>query len=353
MRITRITILGIILILAAFAAGIAAEGGNLLVDSYGKLLLIRTDGTQRVIGDSMILAALSPDGQKLAFTHAENPRAVPNSSQILAVVTTEGGIAKEITRLPPGAHFGSVGWLPDGNGIVYEGKDGHLFIAPVSLNGSVTRDLGPWYQGFSVSPDGSKIFHAVNSPRMGIEVLDVASGQRTLMLRTAKVVWSAKVSPDGQWIAYQITLRDPPRTKDDEPTCAPPVIGLRIYSTRTKTDTAVTIAAAPKDWNNVKSFNWSPESKRLVLTLGTTDCDYPGTANGVFITTVDLKSQIRASINDMSFEPIFSPDGTAVAFVDFYESPARLIRYEMATGARTLIRRATEADNYYRLLDWQ
>ena len=150
-----------------------------------------------------------------------------------------------------------------------------------------------------------------------------------------------------------MTFRDPPRTKHDEPDCTPPAIGLRIYSIRMKTDTTVTLATAPKDWNNVKSFNWSPDSRRITLTLGTTDCDYPGSANGVFITSLDLKSQIRASLSDMSFEPVFSPDGSAVAFVDFSESPAALIRFDMKTGARTLIRRATEADNYFHLLDWR
>jgi len=183
----------------------------------------------------------------------------------------------------------------------------------------------------------------------------VATGQRALIHKARKVVWSAKFSPDGQWIAYQITLYDPPRTKDDEPDCTPPTIGLRIYSTRTKTDSAVTIAGAPKDWQNVKSFAWSPDSKRLALTLGTVDCDYPGSAAGVFITSIDLKSQIRASVSELAFEPAFSTDGKAVAFVDFSgpDSRARLIRYDLATGARTLIRRATEADNYYRLLGWK
>ena len=37
---------------------------------------------------------------------------------------------------------------------------------------------------------------------MGLEVLDIRSGQRTLIHRTTKVVWSAKFSPDGEWIAY-------------------------------------------------------------------------------------------------------------------------------------------------------
>jgi Tol biopolymer transport system component len=354
MTTTRTTVL-IILILVALASAVAADTGKLLVDTYGKLLLIAPDGSQQVLSESMIVAALSPDGRRVAFSHDENPRSFPNTSQILSVVSIAGGTVERIAKLPSGSHFGSVDWLPDGSGIVYEGKDGNLFIAPISPNGSAPRNLGPWYQGFSISPDGSKIVHAVNSPAMGLEILDVATGQRTLIHKARKVVWSAKFSPDGQWIAYQITLYDPPRTKDDEPDCTPPTIGLRIYSTRTKTDSAVTIVGAPKDWQNVKSFAWSPDSKRLALTLGTVDCDYPGSAAGVFITSIDLKSQTRASVSELAFEPAFSTDGKAVAFVDFSgpDSRARLIRYDLATGARTLIRRATEADNYYRLLDWK
>lgn len=187
---------------------------------------------------------------------------------------------------------------------------------------------------------------------MGLEVLDLNSGQRTLIHKTSRVVWNARFSPDGQWIAYQMTFRDPPRTRDEEPDCTPPSIELRIYSMRSKTDSALKISV-PKEWDTVKSFNWSPDSKRLALTVGTTDCDYPGSANGVFITTLDLKSQIRASGGDMSFEPVFSPDGSALAYVDFSDSPARLVRYDITTGVRTLIRRATETDNYYQLIDWK
>src|SRR4030095_3853151 len=54
-----------LLLFTTLAAGIAADGGNLLVESYGKLLLIGMDGTQRVLVDSMILAALSPDGRNI------------------------------------------------------------------------------------------------------------------------------------------------------------------------------------------------------------------------------------------------------------------------------------------------
>lgn len=347
----RTIILGT-LILAVLAAGIGATGGTLLVESNGKLLFIRSDGTQRFLGNGIVEAALSRDGQKLALTQPENPRALPNSPQVLSIVATADS-STPAAKVSIGSPVRSLAWLPGGDGVVYEGKDGHLFMAQSTSNGLVPRDLGPWYQGFSVSSDGSKAVHAVNSPAMGLEILEFASGQRTLIHKTTKVVWSAQFSPDGDWIAYQVTLRDPPRTKNDEPDCTPPTIGLRIYSLRTKTDSAVTIAAAPKDWTNVKSFNWSPDSKRLAVMIGTTDCDYPGSANGVFVTTLDLKSQIRASMSDMSLDPVFSPDGSAVAFVDASESPAKLMHYHLATGTRTLIRRATPSDNSYRLLDWK
>jgi Tol biopolymer transport system component len=334
-----------------FATAFAADLGNLIVDNSGRLLLISNDGASRTLVDSMISAAMSPDGRTVAFTSYENPKALLDSSQILSVMSTSGGASRRILQLPNGAHFGSIGWLPDGRAILFEGKEGHLFLATVSSEPAL-RDLGPWYQGFSVSPDGSHIVHAVNSPATGLEVLDIQSGQRSLIHRTPRVVWDAKFSPDGQWIAYQMTFRDPPKTKDDEPNCAPPSIELRIYSLRTHMDSAVKITG-PKEWDNVKSFAWSPDGKRLALTAGTTDCDYPGSANGVFITTLDLKSQTRVSTGAMSFEPVFSTDSRSVAYVDFEESPARLLRYEIATRVRTLIRRATDFDNYFNLLDWK
>jgi Tol biopolymer transport system component len=198
----------------ALASAVAADNGKLLVDTYGKLLLIGTDGTQQVLSESIIVAALSPDGRRVAFTHDENPRAFPNSSQIVSVVSIAGGTVERIAELPAGSHFGSVDWLPDGSGIVYEGKDGDLFIAPISPNGSAPRNLGPWYQGFSISPDGSKIVHAVNSPAMGLEILDMATGSGLSFTRPEKL-FGARSSPptaNGSRIRLLSTIRRERRT---------------------------------------------------------------------------------------------------------------------------------------------
>ncbi len=183
-------------------------------------------------------------------------------------------------------------------------------------------------------------------------MLDVSTGQRMLLHKTKNIVWDARYSPDGRFIAYQMTSHEPPGS-GDEPDCTPPTIGLWIYSLTDHTDRQVTFTSAPAAWDDVKTFEWSQDGTRIVLTLGTTDCDYPGSEDGVFLTTPDLKVQNQISTATMSFEPMFSPDGSAVAFVDLSEPPARLLRYDLTTGELRLIRRATPEENYYTLLDWR
>src|SRR6478672_8614873 len=95
MTTTRTTVLAI-LVLMALVSAVAADTGKLLVDTYGKLLLIDPDGSQQVLSESMIVAALSQDGRRVALTHDENPRAFPNTSQILSVVSIAGGTVERI-----------------------------------------------------------------------------------------------------------------------------------------------------------------------------------------------------------------------------------------------------------------
>jgi Tol biopolymer transport system component len=133
----------------------------------------------------------------------------------------------------------------------------------------------------------------------------------------------------------------------------PPTIGLWVFSLADGSARQVVIRGAPEDWDNVKNFAWSPDSKQIALTLGTTDCDYPGDAVSVFLTTVDLKSQVRLSPSDMTFEPAFAPDGSAVAFVDFSDSPAKLMHYDLAARKLRVIRIASQQNNYYSLHGWR
>src|SRR5207249_12294293 len=87
---------------------------------------------------------------------------------------------------PAGSHVGQIGWLTDWLSSLYGGEGRHLFTILTSQDGSIPRALGPWYQGFSVAPDGSAVVHAVNSPVSGLEVLDLPRGRRTLIHKTGK-----------------------------------------------------------------------------------------------------------------------------------------------------------------------
>jgi len=339
------------------------------VSVSGKLVLMQPDGAQELLADDHNSAALATDGRHVAFTIGTA------TTETFVVMNLATRTQREILTLPQGAHLRDIDWAPNGRAMAYQvivpGKSDDLFLAPFPPERGPPHNLGHWYQPSSFSRDGSQIVHAVNRGRRlesapaseepggfdltgtgsGLEVLDVTTGERTVVHETQKVVWDARFSPDGRSIAYLITLHEPPPS--DEPDCTPPTLGLRLYSVAAHSDVPVTIRDAPPGWEDVRNWAWSPDSKRIAVALGTTDCDYPGTASGVFVTSLDLKSQVRASTSRLSVEPAFSPDGGAVAFVDFSESPAKLLRYDLATGKLTLIRRATESENDYRLLSWR
>ena len=69
---------------------------------------------------------------------------------------------------------------------------------------------------------------------------------------------------------------------------------------------------------------------------------------GQKIGAIDFLVQDRRIVDGRSFYAVNN-----FPFVADGSEPAKLIRYDIATGSRTLIRRATQADNFFRLLDWR
>jgi len=357
MRACSIGVLGCLL-LGGFAGAADHLSGNLLVKNIGTLLLIAPDGSQTPVAKRAIAAALSPDGKYLAFTTDVGHRQPAAAEQALVVKALPAGLESQIVRLPVGSYFHDLEWMPDGRAVAYQavvqGRSADLFVVPVLPTSGQPRKLGEWYQGISFSPDGSRIVHAVNGPEsLGLEAIELVPGKRTMIHRTKAVVWDARYSPDGRYIAYTMTIRNPPLATDEEPNCAGPTLGLWIYSFAKHNSAPVVIRAAPKEWDNVKNFAWSPDSRRIAVTLGTTDCDYPGSGAGVFLTDVDQKQQLRISASDLSVEPAFSPDGTAVAFIDVSEPRSKLMLYDIDSRNLRLLSQAGEQANYYTLVDWK
>jgi len=353
-----IAVLGCFL-LGGFAAAGDRLGGKLLVENNGTLLLIAPDGSQTLVDKQAIAAVLSPDGKYLAFiTGIWHPPLGPWEQQKLVVKALPAGPESEIIKLTVESSIQHLEWMPDGKALAYDavvrGRSDGLFVVPVLPAPGQPRKLGESYLEASLSPDGSRILHVVQQPESrGFEAIELASGKRTMIHRTKAVVWDARYSPDGRYIAYRMTIRDPPPAKDDEPECGGPTIGLWIYSFAGHNSAQVVIRAAPPEWEDVKNFAWSPDGRRIALSLGTTDCDYPGSAAGVFLTDVEQKQQLQISTSILSVEPAFSPDGTTVAFVDVSESRSKLMLYEIGSRSLRLLSEASERANYYTLLAWQ
>jgi len=352
------------LLLAVVLAG-ATDAGNLVVRTVdGNLVIIHLDGTQEQISSEAGSAIISPDHRAVAFTvvhmqEVQGPEFWRVDAKLL-VMTLSTRLTTELVHPPAGTGFGQIAWTPDGSAIAYEatarnngGIADDLFLAPFPPERGPVRNLGHWYQGFSFSPDGRRIVHAINSP-FALEVLDIATGTRTLVHRAGNVVWDAKFSPDGKFIAYQKTVGEPARSvqgsEDDEPDCSSPNKELRVYSLIDDFDTAVNIPKAPP---SVYNFTWSPDSRRLAIELGTEDCTSPSGDAAVFVTSVDQKVQKQISTSSPSVQPAFSPDGSAIAFVDSSQFPARLFRYDLRSETRSVIRRASAKENDYLLLEWK
>ena len=330
---------------------------HLLVESYGKLFLIKVTGESNVLLDRFNSASLSPDGRFMVYTTLQDQKSKTPSKLHFRSLTV--GNDSEVASLVPGSYFKEIVWEPHGRSIAYsaalENKGERLFLLALPFNTGKPRDMGPWYQGISFSPDGSKIVHAVNrEPKKSeLEVLDIASGERMIVHSEKNILWEAKYAPVGDSIAFTMTNRDPGPGNDDSPDCGGPSLGLRLYSGTAHRSRPVAFVGAPKNWDNVKNFTWSSDGRYLALTLGTTDCDYPGSENGVFLISADQNIHKQISKGKLSFEPVFSPDNKTVAFVDFESGVAKLMRFDIQSGKLSLIREADSRNNFYHILDWK
>ena len=225
-----------IFFLVAVVLASATNAGNLVVRTAdGNLVLIHPDGTQEQISSEAGSAVISPDHRAVAFTvvhmqEVKGPEVWRVDAKLLVLILSTR-VTTELVHPPAGTGFGQVAWTPDGSAIAYEasarGNGGmdDLFLAPFPPERGPVRNLGHWYQGFSFSPDGRRIVRAINSP-FALEVLDVATGTRTLVHKASNVVWDAKFSPDGKFIAYEKTVGEPATSvqgsEDDEPDCGKP-----------------------------------------------------------------------------------------------------------------------------------
>lgn len=178
----------------------------------------------------------SPDGSKIAFTSNRKD----NRNQLF-VIRVNGGEAEQITD-GKGA-VGNFEWSPDGRSIAFTMTDpktddeekndrgrndfrfidenvklARLYIVSLAKDAEGKRtprklsDLDRHITSFDWSPDGSKIvFSHVKSPvadfwpTADVAIVDVATGKSAPFAATEAAESDPKYSPDGKWIAMEVS----------------------------------------------------------------------------------------------------------------------------------------------------
>ena len=201
---------------------------------------------------------VSPDGTMFAY----NPCCEPPVGVFVANI--DGTAARQVT--PDGVDAYGARWLPDGDALVFQGRNGsteeigNLFVVDVAT-GDTTRitDLDPtsspsWFLAPEPSPDGqSVLFHLPRDssldPRWDLWSVPVEGGELTLVRRNAG---SGVYAPDGNG---EIAFLDAPQDFSS------PVLSL---------------AAGPSDRPRVLARGdaiqwpqWSPDGTSVVYADGT------------------------------------------------------------------------------------
>jgi serine/threonine protein kinase/Tol biopolymer transport system component len=145
---------------------------------------------------------LSPDERSAALSREE-----PNRLHALWILDLVKGTTSRFVA--DGDNFSPV-WSPDGKQLVYTSVRNGLifFLKPVAGNGQEEQvfvvQRGGYYPS-SWSPDGKYLVFRASVPETGMDIwlLPLSDRKPQPLLKTKFNEQNAKISPDGNWLAYQ------------------------------------------------------------------------------------------------------------------------------------------------------
>jgi hypothetical protein len=176
-------------------------------------------------------------------------------------------------------------WSPDGTRIAFDCGNA---ICVVGVDGTGSTRIAPAFGGFAWSPDGTRIGYGVGyGDRRGLNIVEVASGSRTILPTPAEAPGRLAWSPDGAHIAFLSGEIDD-----------------KLYVANVGGGAVRQLALARVDYTNEGTPAWSPDSQSILFT----DND------DLYLIHVDGTAKTRLTNTADAGSPSWSPDGRLIAY---------------------------------------
>ncbi|HYU46535.1 MAG TPA: hypothetical protein VEK84_10210 [Terriglobales bacterium] len=267
----------------------------------GNVYALDSAGRLQTLLEKTGIAALSPDGQYLAYWRTDRHE--------VHLFSFRDKSDRVVENIPVGVIRDMI-WTADSASVAYLGKLTPPGLHLMDLRHGTQRVLPGSYPIIGAAADGA---HLLAIDEMKLAKLALADGRAQVLLDFGRAIWNASELQNGSLLGLLITREDPPEATDDDPNCQGPTMELMVLRQGT-----LTTLPYPAGFDSVLDFEFAPDGQAVAVTYGAAACDYPGDVARVYVVRLsDLKMEAASAADRLSVKVKWSPGGRSLAFSDY------------------------------------